>query len=135
MKTASEYDCSLFVDGPSSDYPREMDQTCSEFADTFVGEDRPGWDHRQSTPQIAAAEKALSNFAQQEACLRMEQDSAEACCREVQELQSFESVEARYDAMAALTVSRFLEGRDEDALASQEVHPPPAMVSCLLIDA
>ena len=66
MKTASEYDCSLFVDGPSSDYPREMDQTCSEFADTFVGEDRPGWDHRQSTPQIAAAEKALSNFAQLE---------------------------------------------------------------------
>ena len=142
------------VDGPSSDCPREMDHASSEYADTFAGTENIfagtestfpgtvwlGWDHRQagdvrfSTLRIAAAEKALSSFAQQETCLRIEQDSAEACCRDVQELQSFESVQARYDAMAALSVSRFLEGRDEDA-PSQEVHPPPAMVSCLHINA
>ena len=95
-------------------------KTTSDCAEPLLSRRQIPEDAETTTQQIAAAEKALAEFAEYETSLRMQKAFSEACCRAVQERQSFDSLQARLDAISAMSASKFLDSA-KDASATQEV--------------
>lgn len=91
----------------------------SDFAEPLLSTRQISEDAETTTQQIAAAEKALEEFAKYETALCMQKRFSEACCRAVQERQSLDSLQARLDAISAMSASKFLDSANHQS--TQEV--------------